>query len=213
MVKILLAEDHNIVRNGIRMLLEMDENITIVAEASNGREALNAVENGLEVDVVLTDINMPEMDGLTLIRELKINFPHIKVVILSMHDNEKYIAAAFQEGASGYLLKSVNSDELLFTLKHIQDGFRYLCSQLTMNMVNKLVAMNEASNTSAVDFSVREMEVLNLIADGMTNAEMADKLFISKRTLEGHRQSMMEKTGAKNTASLIRYVVSHGVIQ
>lgn len=212
MVKILLVEDHNIVRNGIRMLLEMDENITIVAEASNGREALSAIENGLEVDVVLTDINMPEMDGLTLIRELKSNFLHIKVVILSMHDNEKYIAAAFQEGASGYLLKSVNSDELLFTLKHIQDGFRYLCSQLTMNMVNKLVAMNDG-NTSAVDFSVREMEVLNLIAEGMTNAEMADKLFISKRTLEGHRQSMMEKTGAKNTASLIRYVVSHGVIQ
>lgn len=215
MLKILLVEDHNIVRNGIRVLLEMDENIMIVAEATNGIDALNAIEGGLEVDVVLADINMPDLDGLGLVKKLKTDFPKILVVILSMHDNEKYILEAFQEGAVGYLLKNVSADELFFTLKHIHVGGKYLCSELTMKMIDKLMLMNNVSNSNAstIDFSLREIEVLNLIADGMTNAEMADKLFISKRTIEGHRQSLIEKTGVRNTASLIRYAVLHGIIQ
>ncbi|RYE39555.1 MAG: response regulator transcription factor, partial [Sphingobacteriales bacterium] len=211
MLRILLAEDHNIVRNGIRMLLEADEHITIAAEATNGLEVLTILETGIEVDIVLADINMPEMDGLALIKELKTKFPHILVIILSMHDNEKYITQAFNEGASAYLLKSVSADELLFTLRHIHSGGKYLCSELTMKLLGKLLSdRNLTGETSHVDFSIREIEVLKLIAEGMTNLEMADKLFISKRTVEGHRQSLIEKTGARNTAALIRYAVVHG---
>ncbi|HKG08700.1 MAG TPA: response regulator transcription factor [Pedobacter sp.] len=215
MVNVLLAEDHNIVRNGIRMLLEADAGINISGEAVNGREVLEIILGGHKVDVVLADINMPELDGISLIRELKIVRPEVKIVILSMHDNEKYVAQAFLEGASGYLLKNVSADELLFSIKHIHIGGRYLCSELAMTMLNKLLKNGhnaQSQERTNIDFSVREIEVLHLIAEGLTNNEMSDKLFISKRTIEGHRQSLIDKTGSRNTAALIRFAVLNGIV-
>ncbi|MDB5021564.1 MAG: Response regulator receiver protein, partial [Pedobacter sp.] len=138
-----------------------------------------------------------------------------RVVILSMHDNEKYVSQAFVEGASGYLLKSVSADEMNFSLKHVHSGGKYLCSELSMNMLGKLSQKNVnsiADNISNIEFSMREIEVLHLIADGLTNSEMSEKLFLSNRTIEGHRQSLIEKTNSKNTAALIRYAVLNGII-
>lgn len=216
MINILLAEDHNIVRNGIKMLLETDANIKIVGEAINGKEVLKKLKERLDVDIILTDINMPEMDGITLIKEAKQLNPEILVVILSMHDNEKYVLQAFSEGASGYVLKNVGADELLFCLNFVANGNKYLCTELTMKMIdniilNKLYLPND--NNTKIDFSTREIEVLNLIAEGLTNSEMSEKLFISKRTVEGHRQSLLEKTGSKNTATLIRFAILNGIVQ
>jgi DNA-binding NarL/FixJ family response regulator len=215
MIQVLLAEDHNIVRNGIKMLLASDKEINVAGEATNGREALDYITNNESVDVILADINMPELDGISLIKEVKALNPDIKVVILSMHDNEKYVSQAFIEGASGYLLKSVSADEMIFSLKHVQAGGKYLCSELSMNMLGKVSQKNVnsiADNVSNIEFSMREIEVLHLIADGLTNSEMSEKLFLSKRTIEGHRQSLIEKTNSKNTAALIRYAVLNGII-
>lgn len=217
MLQVLLAEDHNIVRNGIRMLLETDKDINIAAEAVNGLEVLDYIASGKEVDVVLADINMPGMDGIMLLKEMKQRKPETCVMMLSMHDNEKYVAQAFMEGASGYLLKSVSADELIFSLKHVCTGGKYLCSELAIRMLDKLLhngyhSISDA-NKAAIEFSLREIEVLHLIAEGLTNSEMSEQLFISKRTVEGHRQSLIEKTGARNTAALIRYAVLNGVIQ
>jgi len=215
MIQVLLAEDHNIVRNGIKMLLASDKEINVAGEATNGREALDYITNNESVDVILADINMPELDGISLIKEVKAINPDINVVILSMHDNEKYVSQAFIEGASGYLLKSVSADEMIFSLKHVQAGGKYLCSELSMNMLGKLSQKNVnsiADNVSNIEFSMREIEVLHLIADGLTNSEMSEKLFLSKRTIEGHRQSLIEKTNSKNTAALIRYAVLNGII-
>lgn len=215
MIQVLLAEDHNIVRNGIKMLLASDKEINVAGEATNGREALDFIANNEAVDVILADINMPELDGISLIKEVKAINPDIRVVILSMHDNEKYVSQAFIEGASGYLLKSVSADEMIFSLKHVHAGGKYLCSELSMNMLGKLSQKNVnsiADNVSNIEFSMREIEVLHLIADGLTNSEMSEKLFLSKRTIEGHRQSLIEKTNSKNTAALIRYAVLNGII-
>lgn len=215
MIQVLLAEDHNIVRNGIKMLLASDKEINVAGEATNGREALDFIATNASVDVILADINMPELDGISLIKEVKILNPDIRVVILSMHDNEKYVSQAFIEGASGYLLKSVSADEMIFSLKHVHAGGKYLCSELSMNMLGKLSQKNVnsiADNVSNIEFSMREIEVLHLIADGLTNSEMSEKLFLSKRTIEGHRQSLIEKTNSKNTAALIRYAVLNGII-
>jgi DNA-binding NarL/FixJ family response regulator len=215
MIQVLLAEDHNIVRNGIKMLLASDKEINVAGEATNGREALDFIATNTSVDVILADINMPELDGISLIKEVKILNPDIRVVILSMHDNEKYVSQAFIEGASGYLLKSVSADEMIFSLKHVHAGGKYLCSELSMNMLGKLSQKNVnsiADNVSNIEFSMREIEVLHLIADGLTNSEMSEKLFLSKRTIEGHRQSLIEKTNSKNTAALIRYAVLNGII-
>ncbi|MES2454848.1 MAG: response regulator transcription factor [Bacteroidota bacterium] len=215
MLNVLLAEDHNIVRNGIRMLLELDQTIHIAAEAGNGLQVLDLLRNGIDVDVVLADINMPELDGISLIAKLKALKPEVKVVILSMHETEKYVTAAFVEGASGYLLKNVSSEELLFALKHIHQGGRYLCAELAIGMLDKAIQQGQSSIPSdlpKIDISLREMEVLQLIAEGLTNSEMSDKLFISKRTIEGHRQNLIDKTGSKNTAALIRYAIQNRLI-
>ena len=216
MLDVLLAEDHTIVRNGIKMLLETDKSINIVGEADNGREVLDFINKGHKIDVVLADINMPELDGLSLLKELKTRNIDTKVVILSMHDNEKYIAEAFSEGAAGYLLKNVGAEELIFSLKHVHSGSRYLCSELSTLMLDKVIRTSSngvGSNETNIEFSTREIEVLHLIAEGLTNSEMSEKLFISKRTVEGHRQSLIDKTGSRNTATLIKFAVLNGIIQ
>jgi DNA-binding NarL/FixJ family response regulator len=217
MLNLILAEDHNIVRNGIRMLLEADKEISIAGEAVNGREVVEMIAAGTKADIVLADINMPQLDGISLIKELKVSSPQTRIIILSMLDNEQYVSQAFAEGASGYLLKNVSADELIFALKHVSAGGKYLCSELAIGLLDKLiqdaatVPVNQVN--PQIDFSMREIEILHLIAEGLTNNEMSDKLFISKRTIEGHRQSLIEKTGSRNTAALIRFAVLSGIVK
>jgi len=216
MLKILLAEDHNIVRNGIKMLLETESSIQVVGEMINGLAVLEYFESGGRADIVLADINMPELDGISMTKELIAKYPEVKVVMLSMHDNEKYISQSFMEGAVGYLLKNISAEELVFSLKHVETGKKYICAELAVNMLNKLITngvLEQDSTFSEADFSSREIEVLHLIAEGLTNLEMAEKLFISKRTVEGHRQSLLDKTGSRNTAKLIRYAATNGLLK
>jgi DNA-binding NarL/FixJ family response regulator len=214
-MNILLAEDHNIVRNGIKMLLEAGDGYKVVDEAINGREVLEKIDKRCCPDIILTDINMPELDGISLIKEVRLIDPNIKVVMLSMHDNEKYVMQAFIEGAYGYLLKNISSEELLFSLNFIHNGGKYLCAELSMKMLDNLIQHKQYQYTSDInlDFSSREIEILQLIADGLTNNEMAEILFISKRTVEGHRQSLLDKTSSKNTAALIRFAILNGLVQ
>jgi DNA-binding NarL/FixJ family response regulator len=214
LTKIILVEDHNVVRNGIRSLLEKDPALSVSGEASNGREALELLASGTQADVVLADMNMPEMNGVELIGHLNKNYPSIKVVFLSMLDHEKYIYQAFLAGASGYLIKNASANELLFALKHVSTGGKYLCSDLSFKLLDRLIYAPEAATGGfeGIDLSKREIEVLQLIAEGLTNTEIADKLFTSKRTVEGHRQNLIDKTGASNTAALIRLAVLNGII-
>lgn len=215
MLRVILAEDHNIVRNGIRMLLEADSGIHISGEATNGLEVLNLLDQGTKADVILADINMPVMDGIMLLRELNNRAATLPVLFLSMIDNEKYVAQAFSEGASGYLFKNVSADELMFALRHVSGGGRYICSELSLALLEKLLKDPYPSKNisdTPIDFSEREFEILHLIAEGMTNQEISEKLFISKRTVEGHRQSLLEKTGSRNTATLIRFAIMNRLI-
>lgn len=215
MINILLAEDHNIVRNGIRLLLEVDNQIRVVGEAANGIDAQQQITSNA-VDIILTDINMPEMDGIQLLKEVKVKHPKVKVIMLSMHDHEKYVLETFKNGGDGYLLKNIAAEELLFAIRFVNQGHRYLCADLTMQLMDNLLKNRQylvSSVEAEIDFSLRELEILQLIAEGMTNLEMSEKLFLSKRTIEGHRQSLLDKTNSKNSASLIRYGVLHGLIQ
>jgi len=159
---------------------------------------------------------MPEMDGMQLLKEVKSKYPKVKVVMLSMHDHEKYVMEAFKNGASGYLLKNIDAEELIFAVKFVDQGRRYLCAELTMSLMDTMLQSKQhlmSMPENEIDFSLRELEILQLIAEGLTNLEMSEKLFLSKRTIEGHRQSLLDKTGSKNSAALIRYGVLHGLIQ
>ncbi|MGY3054200.1 DNA-binding NarL/FixJ family response regulator [Pedobacter sp. UYEF25] len=214
MIRVILAEDHNIVRNGIKMLLESQPNISVVSEASNGQQVLDLINGGVEADIVLADINMPQMDGIQLIESLKTISPSTKVVVLTMLDNDKYLAQAFEAGAQGYLLKNLGEDELVFGLKAVQAGTRYVCAELSLRMLDELLKnASQLKEKREMDFTIRELEVLQLIAEGYTNREMGEKLFLSKRTVEGHRQALLDKTSTKNTAMLIRFAYSNGYIE
>lgn len=215
MLKIILAEDHVIVRNGIKLLLEYQSLVEVIGETSSGQGVLDLIDSGIVPDIVLTDINMPDLDGIGLIKALKTKYPEVKVIVLSMIDSEKYVAQAFLEGSHGYLLKNVNEDELMFALKTVSNDTKYLCVELAQKLLDKLIGTISAQTEQVshhVDLTMREIEVLHLLAEGYTNQEMADKLFLSKRTIEGHRQMLIDKTGSKNTAALIRFAVANGYL-
>lgn len=216
-LRVVLAEDHHIVRDGIRLLIGQEKSIKVVGEATNGARVMDLLDQGLEVDVVLADLNMPEMDGMTLIKTLKIKYPKINIVVLSMLDQQKYVFEAFSEGAMGYLLKNVGVDELLFALRQANNGQKYLCAELGLQYLedsfHRPGRFSEYLDEIPLDLSSREVEVLHFIGEGLTNNEIADRLFISRRTVEGHRQTLIEKTRVRNTASLIRYAVVNGYLK
>lgn len=215
MIRIILAEDHNIVRDGIRNLLDKQPNFDVVAEATNGAEVLKIVQEGVEADVILADMNMPVMGGMELAEKLKEAGSNAKFIMLTMIDHEKYVMKAFKTGIAGYLLKNISADELVFAINHIHVDGNYICSELAMRFMHRLAEMPATTATDdipEVEFTKRELEVLALTAEGYTNQQIADKLFTSKRTVEGHRQSMINKTGTRNTIALIKYALQHGIV-
>ncbi|WP_316738565.1 response regulator transcription factor [Pedobacter aquatilis] len=214
MINIILAEDHTAVRKGLKMLIESTNEYNIIYEACNGQEVLDAFRSGIQPDFILADIIMPVLNGVEMIAALKQIDCHVPVLIMSMLDDDIHFYKAMHSGARGFLSKSVDSQELFFCLSRIVAGERYICSSLALRIADaaidsKITCSNKISES---EFSSREIEVLNLIGQGLTNAEMAEKLFISRRTVEGHRQSLIDKTGAKNTAELIRHAYINGIL-
>ena len=206
MIKIVLAEDHLVVLNGVRLLLESQTDLEVIGEGTNGNMILEGFKAGNIPDVLITDINMSDMDGLELINQVKKLYPTVKVIVLSMLNNMQYVLQAFQNGANGYLVKNVGYEEMLYAIRHVAKGRKFICEDISLLMLDTL----QKSPTSFLDIeqimlkiglTEREMEVLELIGEGFTNLQIADKLFLSKRTVEGHRQNLLEKTGVKNTAS------------
>ncbi|WP_333863088.1 response regulator transcription factor [Sphingobacterium sp.] len=217
MIKILLVEDHMVVRNGIKLLLESQEGFEVVGEASNGKEALDFLSSNTVPDIVLTDISMDEMDGIELLQLINKQYASIKVVILSMLNQINYVIKAFESGLSGYLVKNVGYHELLFGLNHIANGGRYVSEEIAMILLDQVrsgqgYAQIPEGLQSDFDISERELEVLKLIAEGYTNVEIADKIFLSKRTVEGHRQNLIDKAGVKNTAHLVKFAFERGIL-
>ena|SRR6218665_2024495 len=212
-VRILLVEDHEIVRQGVRSLIENESGIEIVAEAGNGQQALEACRR-IKVDVVLMDINMPVMSGLECTRLLKKEFPEIKILVLSMHDFENYLIDLLQAGANGYILKNSSRDELVFAIRQVAIGGMYIGPEFTISILDKIKkGVNLLGYKGPViSLSEGEAQVLELIGEGLTNVQMANRLFISVRTIESRRKKLLEKTNTTNTATLIKFSIKHGLI-
>jgi two-component system response regulator NreC len=216
-IKVILAEDHSIVRDGIKLILERDEAIEVVGVATSAEEVLERIDGFEKADLLLTDIQMPGLDGIQLIERVKELQPDIKVIVLSMHSDVSYVTEAFARGAAGYLLKDCTPDELVFAVKNVHSGASYLSMDLSAQLVAAFNATScyskDAVPVVTADFTEREMEVLQLIGEGLTNNEMSERLFLSKRTIEGHRQSLLDKTGCRNTAVLIKYAVQNELVK
>ncbi|WP_026897790.1 response regulator [Daejeonella oryzae] len=216
MIKVLLAEDHNIVRHGIKSLLDNESDMEVIADVRNGKEAMHALGNGVLPNIILVDLNMPEMGGMELVKEVSRQYSEVFSVVLSMTDHDHYVNEALIAGAKGYLLKNVQQEELIFAIRHIADGGKYVCSELAMRIISRASHSSDQHNgegTGNFVFTKREMEVLKLISEGFTNNEIADKLFTSRRTVEGHRQSLIEKTGVPNSAALIMHAFRGGILK
>lgn len=211
--KIFLIEDHDIVRKGILSVLEMEQNIEIIGHSPNVSEGIEKIYSGLHVDLILSDMDMPGKNGIELVKTLKQSHPHIRIVILTMLDDKKLVYETISAGADGYLLKSGTIDELLFAIKHVALGGKHICSELAYDLLKKQSCeIIPARQRPELSLSDREQEVLVFIAQGLTNNEIAEKMFASRRTIEGHRQKLLEKTGTSNTATLIKFAVEHQLI-
>ena len=210
MIRLFLVDDHPVLRDGLRALFQQDPSLQVVGEAENGEQLLAQLP-ATPCDVVLLDLHMPGLDGLATTLRLRAEFPDVRILILSMADHERAIGQVLAAGASGYVLKNASHEEIVAGVRAVAAGQRFLCSELGLTMLEKLLAgVSEPVPMSMSGLTAREQEILRLVTDGLTTAQIAEKLYTSPRTVESHRQNIMEKTGAKNTAALVKVAVSQG---
>ncbi|MEJ2600315.1 MAG: response regulator transcription factor [Anaerolineales bacterium] len=213
MINILIAEDHRIVRDGLRMLLQSEPDFVIVAEAENGREAIARTKE-TRPDLAILDISMPDLSGLEATRMIKTESPQTQVLILTMHESDEYFFRALQAGASGYVLKKAATQDLIAAARAVARGEAFLYPSVAKKLIGDYVrrvqpGTEEGGYTSLSD---REREVLMLLAQGLSNREIAERLVISQSTLQTHRSHILEKLGLRTTADLIKYAVKHGLV-
>ncbi len=211
MIRVLVVDDHAILRDGIRSILESQEDIVVVGEASDGAEALEYVGNLLP-DIVLMDISMPKTNGLEATRLIKERFPQVKVLILTQHDNREYIAPALGAGASGYVLKRSGRREMLNAIRQVHEQGAFLTSNITQEVFQE--HSQAGRNGKEVDHHLtdRERQVFQLIVEGKSNKEVAMVLGISPKTVSVHRTNIMSKLDVQNTVELIRYATSNPLV-
>jgi len=212
-IKILLADDHKIVRDGIKALLSDVKGIEFLFEASTGREVIEILEKE-SVDIVIMDIEMPELDGIQTTKYLTENFVNVNVLALTMHEDESHIIKMLQVGAMGYILKSTGKKELSEAIKTVASGESYIAkeaSEIIMRRFMKKKALSKKRSFQVI-LTKREKEVLKLIAEELTNIEIGEKLFISTRTVDTHRRNLLQKIGVKNTAGLVKYAIQIDII-
>ncbi|WP_010677880.1 response regulator [Bacillus timonensis] len=214
MVRLLIVDDHAVVRSGLMMLLNGKNNIEVIGEASEGDEAINKAKE-LNPDVVLMDLSMPHgKDGLTATKELHELMPDVAILILTMHDDEEYLFRAIQSGASGYILKNAPHEDLLGAIESVSTGNAYLTPSATKVLMSGYldrVKKGDNADTFAL-LSEREKEVLEWIAKGYSNKEIAERLVISVKTVESHKSNLMEKLGLKSRPELVKYAMKKGLL-
>ena len=213
-IKLALVDDHNLFRKGLMSILQQNNELEVLFDVVNGKEFL---EHPLldQVEVVLLDIQMPILDGIATTKLLRERNQDIKIIILSMHDEDQFILHLMEIGANGYLLKDTDMDEVIMAIKKVSDSGVYFSDFVSRVMLKKL---NKNTQTSTrvfnykTDLSNRELEVLKHICEGLTTTEIGDKIFISPRTVEGHRLRIMEKLGVNNTAKLVAFAIKNDLV-
>lgn len=208
MIKIIITDDHKLFRDGIISLLKKHHDFSVLGAFNNGRELLDYLKSGDSPHVILLDINMPEVNGLEVLNQLKKTKSTAKCIALSMHEDGNYIVECVRKGAFGYLLKNTDEEELVLAIKTVFEGKKYFNRKISEKMINNM-SVHEQGNGK---LSNKEREVIELLSNGLTAKEIADKLIISTRTVETHRKNMMKKLNAKNTAELIAIAMKSGAI-
>jgi two-component system response regulator NreC len=211
--RIVIAEDHTILREGLRSLLSSSPDLEIVGEAGDGREAVRCVEK-LKPDLILTDLSMPRMNGMEAIREIKKQSPKTKILVLTVHKTEEYILATLKAGADGYLLKDSTHHELMMGVKNVLNGKHYISPEISEKVIEGYLEGRKTlkPRTSWETLTQREREILKLIAEGYKNKEIAEDLCISVKTVEKHRANLMEKLNLHNVQALTALAIEKGLV-
>ena len=210
-IRVLLADDHVLVRAGIRVLVQGLQDCEVVGEAGTGREALRAIES-LKPDIVLMDIMMPELNGLDATARVVASHSGTRVIILSMNADEMYVRQALRAGAYGYLLKNVSPSELELAIRAVARGDTYLSSSVSKHIISGFVQGKKVRNSESGELTPRQTEVLQLVAEGHSTKQIALKLFISVKTVETHRMQLMNTLDIHDIAGLVRYAIRTGLI-
>lgn len=204
-IRVIIVDDHRILRDGIKSLLKEMDDVELVAEASNGLEFLDLLKT-CQADIVLMDINMPKMNGIEATREGLIRYPGLKIIVLSMYDDVNYYDSMIQLGVHGFLLKESNYDDLQKAIKSVSEGIPYFSQQLLLNLLKVKNKSPQISLTS------REKDVLNLICLGLSTQEIADKLYLSVSSIEKHRSELLEKTNSANSTALAVFAIKNNLV-
>ncbi len=212
-LKLLIADDHQIIIDGIKSLLEDEKELKVVGEATHGREVLEMLKILLP-DVILMDIDMPVLNGIETTRMVKADHPGIKVLILSMHNESGLIKTLLSAGADGYVLKNADREELLGAIRMVSSGKSYFSADVTRSLAGneKPQSADFGKDNQMAELTTREIEIMKLIAEGYSNKEIGDQLFISHRTVDTHRTNLMKKLSVNNVAGIIRFAISNGFI-
>ena len=213
-IKIAIADDYKIYRDGLKVGLSADENLEVILEADNGEELLKAIENSLP-DVIIMDLKMPVMDGMEATKEVRKRHPSVKVLVVTMYEDDRFIIHMMENGANGYLLKNAEPDEIRKSIYAVHENGYYFNDLVNKALLKKLVLKNnlKPSFNKNVDLSERELEVLKLICEEKTASEIAKEIFLSPRSVEGIRQRLIEKIGVRNTAGLVMFAVKNNVVE
>lgn len=205
--KILIADDHAMIRDGIKALLKHSKEYQVVAEAATGVEAIEKYQ-AIRPDLVILDISMPEMNGMDASKNILENDPEARIIMLSMHDDEEYISKCIEQGVKGFVVKEESGKELDYAIRSVLEGKNYFSNHVQQVIVNRYTnaAAKRKQKETDVKLTTREVEIVKLISEGLTSQEMADKLFISPRTVETHRANLMKKVGVKNSIELVKRV-------
>jgi DNA-binding NarL/FixJ family response regulator len=211
-IKVLLADDHKIFREGVRSILDKEKDIEVVGEASNGTEIIELMAR-LEVDVLVLDIDIGTPNGIEITALVSNSHPETKILILSMMGLHDFVIQALEKGAIGFLLKNTGKDEVLTAIRSVSKGDSYFSREVSAILIEQLhKPASSRRKNSDIPISPREIEVLKLIAQEFSNSEIAEKLFISIRTVDTHRRNLLEKLGAKNTAGLVKFAIQKGLV-
>ena len=211
MIRLLICDDHQLVVDGFKNLLESHPNVELVGSADNGQRAVEIAEN-ISLDLILMDIDMPIMNGVEATRELKKQHENLKIIIISMHGEKAMIKKMMEIGADGYLLKNSTQEELFSAINKVANGGKFFSEEVTMSLLKDAEKSSNGSSVALAELSEREIEILRWIAEGLSNKQIGEKLFISHRTVDTHRTNIMKKLEVNNIAGLIRIALKNNLV-